>query len=183
MAQSKEKLFSPEDFDKNKPSENTIGWKKPLRGLALVAVLGGIAYGAYSLFGNGNELEIGERHVVTITSDSSQSSEKTPVDGEDSDDGQAAKQEGVESQQEKPQQEMKQSVINEGDEQHRHEVPATNSEKRSNESISGTLEEKAKRVIRGDFGNGQVRKERLGDTYEEIQEKVNEMYRNGDLKL
>ena len=43
---------------------------------------------------------------------------------------------------------------------------------------TGTLEQKAKQVIRGDFGNGQVRKDRLGIEYDEIQGKVNEMYRN-----
>ena len=47
---------------------------------------------------------------------------------------------------------------------------------------SGTLEEKAKDVIRGNYGNGVVRKQKLGDQYAEIQGKVNEMYRNGLVK-
>ena len=47
---------------------------------------------------------------------------------------------------------------------------------------SGTLEEKAKDVIRGNYGNGEVRKQKLGDQYAEIQSKVNEMYRNGLVK-
>ena len=47
---------------------------------------------------------------------------------------------------------------------------------------SGTLEEKAKEVIRGKYGNGEVRKQKLGDQYAEIQSKVNEMYRNGLVK-
>ena len=41
-----------------------------------------------------------------------------------------------------------------------------------------TLEEKARRVIRGDFGNGAKRKRALGSEYDAIQQKVNEMYRN-----
>jgi FtsZ-interacting cell division protein ZipA len=45
----------------------------------------------------------------------------------------------------------------------------------------GTLEEKARRVIRGDFGNGADRKKALGSEYREIQSKVNEMYRNGQV--
>jgi cytoskeletal protein RodZ len=45
----------------------------------------------------------------------------------------------------------------------------------------GSLEEKAKRVIRGDFGNGIDRKQALGSEYNEIQQKVNEMYRNGEV--
>lgn len=43
----------------------------------------------------------------------------------------------------------------------------------------GTLDEKAKLVIRGDFGNGEERKVKLGSEYSAIQWKVNEMYAKG----
>ena len=43
----------------------------------------------------------------------------------------------------------------------------------------GTVEEKARKVIRGDFGNGAERKQKLGSEYKEIQQRVNKMYRNG----
>lgn len=43
----------------------------------------------------------------------------------------------------------------------------------------GSLEEKVKQVIRGDFGNGKDRMQALGAEYAAIQAKVNEMYRNG----
>lgn len=45
--------------------------------------------------------------------------------------------------------------------------------------IGSDVVENAKRVIRGDFGNGQERKDKLGSAYTEIQSKVNEMYRQG----
>lgn len=45
-----------------------------------------------------------------------------------------------------------------------------------------TVEDKAKEVIRGIYGNGSVRKQKLGTEYTEIQNKVNEMYRNGDVR-
>lgn len=45
--------------------------------------------------------------------------------------------------------------------------------------INGDVEENARRVIRGDFGNGQTRKDKLGSSYSEIQGRVNEMYRQG----
>lgn len=45
--------------------------------------------------------------------------------------------------------------------------------------VSGDVEENARRVIRGDFGNGQERRDKLGSLYSEIQDKVNEMYRQG----
>lgn len=45
--------------------------------------------------------------------------------------------------------------------------------------VSGDVEENARRVIRGDFGNGMERRDKLGTSYSEIQGKVNEMYRQG----
>lgn len=43
----------------------------------------------------------------------------------------------------------------------------------------GTVEETANEVIRGLYGNGNVRKNKLGSRYQEIQNRVNEMYRQG----
>lgn len=48
-------------------------------------------------------------------------------------------------------------------------------------SATGAVEEEAREVIRGKYGNGAVRKRNLGDRYAEIQSKVNEMYRNGQV--
>ena len=50
---------------------------------------------------------------------------------------------------------------------------------KSDDNVDGDVETNARRVIRGDFGNGQVRKDRLGSSYSEIQGRVNEMYRQG----
>jgi len=49
-------------------------------------------------------------------------------------------------------------------------------------NVTGTVEEEAREVIRGKYGNGAVRKRNLGDRYAEIQSKVNEMYRNGQVR-
>ncbi|MBR1792531.1 MAG: hypothetical protein IJ764_02710 [Bacteroidales bacterium] len=46
-------------------------------------------------------------------------------------------------------------------------------------ALSSSLDENALRVVRGDFGNGQERKDALGSRYDEIQTRVNEMYREG----
>ena len=51
-----------------------------------------------------------------------------------------------------------------------------------NSVVSGSVEQKALDVIRGIYGNGQVRKDKLGAEYAEIQKLVNEMYRNGRVK-
>lgn len=45
--------------------------------------------------------------------------------------------------------------------------------------VGSSIEEKAKSVIRGDFGNGEERKIKLGSEYSTIQNKVNEMYAKG----
>lgn len=45
-----------------------------------------------------------------------------------------------------------------------------------------TLREKAKVVIRGYFGNNPERKRTLGDAYKEIQDEVNKMYRDGEVR-
>ena len=52
-------------------------------------------------------------------------------------------------------------------------------ESNTDSSSMGSVEDKAKQVIRGIYGNGFVRKQKLGNDYAEIQGKVNEMYRNG----
>lgn len=44
-----------------------------------------------------------------------------------------------------------------------------------------SLTEKANIIIRGTFGNNPDRRNALGAAYEEIQNKVNEMYRNGEV--
>ena len=45
--------------------------------------------------------------------------------------------------------------------------------------LAATLDEQARQVIRGDFGNGEERKQKLGGSYAAIQKRVNEMYREG----
>lgn len=57
---------------------------------------------------------------------------------------------------------------------------ATSKAPQKEEAIpAGTIEEKAILVIRGDFGNGEERKMKLGTEYSAIQNKVNEMYAKG----
>jgi hypothetical protein len=53
----------------------------------------------------------------------------------------------------------------------------------SSESVSqlqGSIEQKARQVIDGEFGNGSDRKVALGNEYASIQAKVNEIYRKGN---
>lgn len=43
---------------------------------------------------------------------------------------------------------------------------------------SNDIEALANEVIRGNFGNGQTRKELLGDNYQQVQDRVNEILKN-----
>lgn len=49
----------------------------------------------------------------------------------------------------------------------------------TNSSSVKTVEEKAKEVWDGVYGNGTERKNKLGSDYKAVQKRVNEMYRNG----
>lgn len=49
----------------------------------------------------------------------------------------------------------------------------------STSPISTDVEEEAMKVIRGDYGVGQERKEKLGSKYQSIQNRVNELKREG----
>lgn len=46
---------------------------------------------------------------------------------------------------------------------------------------TGSVEDEACQVIRGVYGNGSVRKQKLGSRYSDIQSKVNDMYRKGQV--
>lgn len=46
-------------------------------------------------------------------------------------------------------------------------------------TVAGGVDELACEVIRGNYGNGMVRKQKLGDRYAEVQARVNEIYHKG----
>ena len=59
--------------------------------------------------------------------------------------------------------------------------PSVSTESQASSLTESTIEEKAKQVLRGDFGNGIDRKNALGSEYKKIQKKVNEMCREAKL--
>ena len=58
-------------------------------------------------------------------------------------------------------------------------LATTKSSTTSNNNISNDVEAEAMKVIRGDYGVGQERKDRLGTKYQPIQSRVNELKREG----
>lgn len=80
-------------------------------------------------------------------------------------------------------------------------VPTTNLQKEGNElpdiseanertrttieeivTVEENIEETVLSVIRGNYGNNPVRRRKLGDRYQEIQDRVNQMYREGKVR-
>ena len=59
------------------------------------------------------------------------------------------------------------------------DVASETTQKKEAIPVGSSIKEKAKLVIRGDFGNGEERKMKLGSEYSAIQNKVNEMYAKG----
>ena len=59
------------------------------------------------------------------------------------------------------------------------DVASETTQKKEAIPVGSSIEEKAKLIIRGDFGNGEERKMKLGSEYSAIQNKVNEMYAKG----
>ncbi len=59
------------------------------------------------------------------------------------------------------------------------DVARPTEETRNAPVTTANIEQKALQVIRGDFGNGQTRKNNLGSEYDAIQQHVNELYRKG----
>ncbi len=49
----------------------------------------------------------------------------------------------------------------------------------SQSSVKKSIDEIAKEVIRGDYGNGEVRRKALGSYYDEVQKQVNQNFKHG----
>lgn len=166
---AKEKLFTPEDFDK--PKDKSF-WQKYktwiLGGATLImaaVVLCCIFYGKDEQKG-GKAIE--QEHTAQIT-------EKTEAQVVD------AESEGVETlTTEEPQ-----KVENEESET----IPASVAEIPKSEvkqevaaqpaNVSNNVEQEAMNVIRGDYGNVPERREKLGNKYQEIQNRVNQLKKEG----
>lgn len=181
------------------------GNSKIYGGIAAAVVACLLGYGAYSYYNSSDEktddttTEVVEGTTETSNEgDSKEQNYDQTVDApevETAEAGSSANDEGVAS----PAQEETSPEAYSPKTESKQDVPAksTEPEKATNQStktvqptipavqpatLSGTLEEKAKEVIRGNYGNGEVRKQKLGDQYSDIQSKVNEMYRNGLVK-
>jgi len=152
-----EKLFTPEDFDKPK---NKPWLKKSLIWIATIVFLCTCGYLYKDSLLNGNK---SDSPVV-----------QTPPTIE-----KIVQEEGGALSNEQPQQiaEVDSTTQTKGitisHNQGLHQITCTRGE---------TLEIDAKMAIRGDFGNGLIRKQRLGSDYKTVQNIVNQFVREGKIK-
>ena len=160
-------LFTEEDFKKTrKPSKN---WKKIAGSALAVAVLGGAGIAGYhQLKNSGTEAAPDTIAIVSDTVKPIDSIETIPVE-----DGNAVVEDKAASKvKEQPvEQTVDKTVDND-----------SGNARSSSTTIQGTVEELALQVIRGDYGNNPVRRKKLGDRYQEIQDRVNQMYREGKVR-
>lgn len=169
-----------------KGSQNTEG-KKGNRTLALVAVavVALIVVGMVFFFkGNDNENKTVAQPVAEQTEQSTdeKQDETVATTGETESAQEATEQTPVEAQ---PTASSQTAVTPPPAKEPQKEVsqikPATH-ENSTIPQLASTIEEQARQVIRGDFGNGEERKRKLGAAYNEIQSMVNELYRTGNWK-
>lgn len=153
-------IFSDQDFEKT-PNERKS--KKPLIYGGIVAGL--IAVGAigYGVLGNGDDEAKSDNPPVAMISDTTAITSK--VDS-------AELKTDVEEAQvvEEPKQEIASKPIQPTKDIQKPSAPV--------EEVKAA----AISVIRGNYGNNPERRRKLGDRYQEIQSKVNEMYRNGEVR-
>jgi len=155
----------------------------------LIVVLGACAY----LLLNRNSTKdvcVEEKECVE------QSQAVTPSEGEQSEEAPSANEETVSDDavaepvedQAAPEDVVEENVKEPATPEQKAEVPVNTNSQNSFDSnkqqskkvvLDGSLDDKARQVIRGNFGNGAERRQKLGDEYAEIQNRVNEMYREG----
>lgn len=192
------KLFSPEDFDKDKqlfgpedfdkeprepkgpglppgpgpdPGPKSKGWIWAVAA-AVVVVAGGVWY--FAARDNGRSQQTGEPPVAVATADSAEND--TSAEG-------TAMQEGGDV--------APDSTLPTGNAGQPAEAepaapandkPTTAADKQpaaATATPTGDIEDTAMSVIRGNYGNGNVRKQNLGDKYQTIQNRVNQLKREG----
>lgn len=167
MAQ--EKLFTPEDFDKPKDKsfwQKYKGWIISTVVLLIIVVLCCVFCGKEELTEQGQTDQVAQ---VEDTSAISETESQALVAQEVNE---SAETEILETEQtstlavETPNQKAEQEVIKSQNATH-----PTN--------ISENIEQEALNVIRGDYGNVPERRERLGSKYQEIQNRVNQLKKEG----
>lgn len=170
---AKEKLFTPEDFDKPKPKKNKL-LKTILLGLGTLCVIGLCIWLIISITSDSDKTTGSEMTSVQTRQESLTTLEN--IDNPDS-----ISKENLEEVKD-PTSEQTNEIEEESIQSSQSPGATSNTvltSPASDHTISNNVETEALKVIRGIYGNVPERKERLGAQYPAIQARVNEMKRQG----
>lgn len=161
---AKEKLFTPEDFDKPKDKGFWAKYKGLIIGIAILLIIAVIL--CYIFCGNGkNTVEQVSTEQIVQENDSSVTSDSIKVT-----DASMKK-------------EVNESITSEQVETESASMLVLESDKSntasSSSTVSDNIEHEALNVIRGTYGNVPERREKLGSKYQEIQNRVNQLKKEG----
>lgn len=168
----KGKLFSPEDFDK--PIEKKWWQKRLVKILGIAGALIVVVVILLSVFFK--YVDKKEMHAPLDSIENTQNESML-------EDNTISKTEGVEIQKvDKAEFELENPSIDGAEETPTPEDTQKEEETQkavADEKVSNNVETEALNVIHGAYGNGEVRKSKLGDRYQSIQNRVNELKRQG----
>ena len=176
------------DVGNTKNDNKSSNGRKWLWGLIGVAAIAGVIW----LFSgkDGNTIDAPQYSAPTLVSDSTANNENadnSPTMGEESEPIEEASAGNVDSES-STQSEAQPSVQNPAKDQvsetqqNRANAETTAPSQTTAFTVTGTVQEIAKDVIYGKYGNVPERRAALGNRYEEIQREVNRMYRSGEVQ-
>lgn len=184
MSKSKFDLSKPREreFDLTKDTDETGSipptppspnkWKRIAGISALAAVLGGAGIAGYHQLNNTDSVVTPDTTIVSDTT-------HPPVPN-DSIETISVDENNVVEEESAP--EMKEQSVEQTVDKAKAVDEVPDNTRTVTTAIQGTVEDVALRVVRGDYGNNPVRRKRLGDRYQEIQDRVNQMYREGKVR-
>lgn len=174
------------------PNSSSNGKGKKLGVFMLIAVIAVVAFFLLKPENSGNDVSVSSpatSEAVAQNTDNAQKQEvEQPVsESTPNEESTPVVEEGKSNNEANNNSDNKPAIVSEQEEKAQ---PTTETRNQAKEVISktnqkeetipvGSIEEKAKLVIRGDFGNGEERKMKLGSEYSVIQNMVNEMYAKG----
>lgn len=174
-------LFAPEDFDKEPKSSAASKTKKWLLGGVAAVVVVACVIGFVQLnpsASNGEENGSVAVHVDSATAERTDSVQVAQNQAEADTASASTGENAVEAEIAKAEKATTAET----------ETPAASYQKSSLATVAasdsqatGSIEDEARQVIRGTYGNGSERKQKLGSRYSEIQSMVNDMYRKGQV--
>lgn len=170
---AKEKLFTPEDFDKPKPRK-----KKSILWVLICSAIAALAVGIAAIVKSCDT----QKEIETVEQKQTEQV-RTGTETQVSNDGSEVAETGNSSEVTENElvEEQTTSSVPEAEipkEQVKQEVARPNPATQPI-NVSDNIEQEAMNVIRGDYGNVPERREKLGSKYQEIQNRVNQLKKEG----